>query len=194
MNKFSLSSFHGLPAAVEENGRKYAINTDYRVILRIFRMLSDPEVPNEDKPWLLRKMFFAGAIPREADKYFSWFVGMGREEMPGSGKRDFDYEQDAVEIYSAFLQTYGVDLLETDLHWWKFLPMLEGVFSGDNALSNKIRIRHVDDGENERKNALGRQKMAVALTEAVGRREANINELLMERLQKGQPIGDLLRR
>lgn len=191
MRKFSLSSFDGLP----QTAGGYPICTDFRVILRIFRMMSDVEVAEQDKPMLMRAMFFCGDHPADAESLFEWFVGMGREAAPTSGVRDFDYEQDAAEIWSAFIKEYGIDLLTIDhLHWWKFMALLEGVFAGDNALANKVRIRHVDDGENEKKAALNRQKMAVALTETVGREEANMTALLTERLEKGLPIGDLLKR
>lgn len=191
MQKFSLSTLDDLP----ETAGGCAINTDFRDILRIFRMIGDVNVADRDKPMLKRRLFFTGACPADADAQFEWFVGMGREKQPTSGVRDFDYEQDAAEIYSAFLQVYGVDLLAVEhLHWWKFLPMLEGVFTVDNALSNKIRIRHADDSEGTKKDALNRQKMAVALTETVGREEANLTALLTERLEKGLPVGDLLKR
>lgn len=191
MRKFSLSSFDVLP----QTASGYPINTDFRVILRIFRMMEDVEIAEQDKPMLLRVMFFLSNYPADAEALFAWFVGMGREAAPTSGVRDFDYEQDAAEIWSAFMAEYGIDLLTIDyLHWWKFMALLEGVFAGDNALANKVRIRHVDDGENEKKAALNRQKMAVALTETVGREEANLTALLTERLEKGLPVGDLLKR
>lgn len=191
MRKFSLSSLRPLP----ETAGGYPIHTDFRVILRIFRMMSDVEVAEQDKPMLIRAMFFCGDHPTNAEPLFEWFVGMGREAAPTSGVRDFDYEQDAAEIWSAFIKEYGIDLLTVDyLHWWKFMALLEGVFAGDNALANKVRIRHADDGENEKKAALNRQKMAVALTETVGREEANLTALLTERLEKGLPVGDLLKR
>lgn len=191
VRKFSLSSFDGLP----QTASGYPIHTDFRVILRIFRMMDDVEIAEQDKPMLLRVMFFLSNYPADAEALFAWFVGMGREAAPTSGVRDFDYEQDAAEIWSAFMKEYGIDLLTIDyLHWWKFMALLEGVFAGDNALANKVRIRHVDDGENEKKAALNRQKMAVALTETVGREEANLTALLTERLEKGLPVGDLLKR
>ena len=191
MRKFSLSSFEGLP----QTAGGYPIHTDFRTILRIFRMMEDVEVAERDKPMLMRAMFFVDNCPADAEPLFTWFVGMGREAAPTSGVRDFDYEQDAAEIWSAFMTEYGIDLLTIDhLHWWKFKAMLDGVFAGDNALTNKVRIRHVDDGENEKKAALNRQKMAVALTRTVGREEANLTAQLTERLENGLPVGDLLKR
>lgn len=191
MKSFSLSSLDALPESVED----CAVNTDFRVILRIFRMLSDPEINDDDKPWLLRRMFFADKVPAQAEKRFEWFIGCGREKGEPSGERDFDYEQDAAEIYSAFRQVYGIDLMDIEkLHWWRFLPLLEGLFCCDNALSNKVRLRHADDDKNKQKASLERQKRAVRLRENISRTEAAFEEELRERLMKGLPINDLMGR
>ena len=191
MQKFGLSSREALP----EGSDGYPIHTDFRVILRIFRMLDDPEVLEEDKPLLLRRMFFADKAPADAERLFLRFVRMGRECEASSGEKDFDYEQDAAEIYSAFLQTYGIDLLSVEeLHWWKFLAMLEGLFMGENALSNKVRLRHADDSDSVRKAALDRQKRMVQLREAVSRSDMALEKEIAERIDKGLPLGNLLRR
>lgn len=195
MKSFSLSSLDALPESVCEGGEEYAVNTDFRVILRIFRMLGDPEIVEQDKPWLLRRMFYIGRKPDKAEKGFEWFVSCGREKGEPGGERDFDYEQDAAEIYSAFRQVYGIDLMDIEkLHWWRFLPLLEGLFCCDNALSNKVRLRHADDGKEKHKAALERQKRAVKLRESISRTDMALEEEIRERLMKGEPIGDLLGR
>jgi hypothetical protein len=160
----------------------------------ILRLLNDPEVLDGDKHILFLKLFFKEKIPPEPQDVFLWFLHMG-EEHEGGGERDFDYEQDAAEIYSAFRQVYGIDLMDVEkLHWWRFLPMLEGLFCCENALSNKIRLRHVDDGEGQRKAAVERQKRAVRLRKSMSRSEVALEEELQERLKKGLPVADLLRR
>lgn len=195
MRKFSLSSLDELPESVNERGEEFAVNTDFRVILRIFRMLGDPEINEEDKPWLLRRLFYIGRKPDKAEKGFGWFVSCGREKGEPGGERDFDYEQDAAEIYSAFRQVYGIDLMDIEkLHWWRFLPLLEGLFCCQNALSNKVHLRHADDDKGKQKAALERQKRAVKLQSALSRSDMALEEEIRERLMKGEPIGDLLGR
>lgn len=195
MRKFSLSAAYALPESVQEQGRSYPIQTDFRVILRIFRMLADPEVSDRDKPLLLRAMFFKGECPNGAESAFEWFVRCGADgDEPPSGERDFDYEQDAQEIYSAFYQVYRIDLMRVQMHWWTFSALLGGVFASENALSNKIRLRHIDDSEAQRKNSLERQKRAVRIRQRVSRSEAALEEQIRQRLEKGLPIDDLMGR
>lgn len=192
MKKFSLSALDSLPEEVQSQECSYPIHTDFRVILRIFRMLADPEVADADKPRLLRAMFFKGEYPVDAERAFEWFVRCGEDISETSGERDFDYEQDAAQIYSAFRQMYGIDLLHENLHWWTFSALLGGVFAGENALSNKIRLRHMDDSEQQRTASLERQKRAVMLRQTVSRSEAALEEQIRQRLQKGLPIDDLM--
>ncbi len=192
MQKFSLSSLDGLPEAYVVRGRDYPVNTDFRVVLRIFRMLADVEIAEEDKPILLRRMFYKSAWPRDADAGFQWFVAMGREQREPGGEKDFDYEQDAAEIYAAFKKEYGIDLFTCGpMHWWTFSALLEGMFCGDNALSSKVRLRHMDDPKNKREAALNRHKRAVELTEAVSVSEAARAEELRDRLMKRLPLNEI---
>jgi hypothetical protein len=195
MHTFSLSALDGFPEAVEVQGRTCAVYTDFRVILRILRMLSDAEVAQADKGVLLRRMFFRETMrDAGAEEAFDEFLRCGREKSEPAGEADFDYEQDAMEVYSAFRQVYGIDLMNAEMHWWAFTALLEGLFSGENALSDKVRMRHADDGEAQRKNALERRKRAVRLRQTVSRAEAAIEEQIRQRLLRGLPIEDLLGR
>lgn len=190
MQKFSLSSLDGLPEAYVSGGREYPINTDFRVILRIFRMLADVEISPEDKPQLLRRMFYKQRFPIDADAGFSWFVGMGADKSEPGGEKDFDYEQDAKEIYSAFMAAYGIDLLEAELHWWKFSALLNGVFCGENALSSKIHLRHIDDPKSKRETAIKRSKRAAELSESVSKSDAAAADKMRERLMQWSQKSD----
>lgn len=46
----------------------------------------------------------------------------------------FDYDMDL--IYAAFVQQYNIDILNTDMHWWKFKSLLD-------ALTNQTKFMQV---------------------------------------------------
>ena len=48
----------GLPASVEIGGVSYEIRTDFRVILDIFVMLSDPDLSGTDRAEGILQMFY----------------------------------------------------------------------------------------------------------------------------------------
>ena len=60
-----------------------------------------------------------------------------RSTSSGSNNIILDYEIDADLIYSAFMEQYGIDLIDIEeLHWHKFLALL-------NGLSGSTKLREV---------------------------------------------------
>ncbi len=54
----------------------------------------------------------------------------------------FDYHADYDMIYALFLEKYGIDLMENDIHWWKFIPLLNLILEeDDNPLVKRIKAR-----------------------------------------------------
>lgn len=193
MNIFSLSNPDPLPT--EFHG--FRLNTGHRTILRIIRMLRDPEIAEKDRPGILSRMFFAdGKRPGRSGTLmaFGWFVTCGNTDRDENteGARDLDYEQDAQEIYAAFRQVYGIDLLETELHWWQFSALLGGCFACDNALSAKVRLRHIDDNDSKRKAARDRAKRAAELKEQHSRTDIELHDQLQNALKFGGDISGII--
>ena len=60
-----------------------------------------------------------------------------------NNKQPFDFEEDADLIYAGFLQQYGIDLQESDMHWWKFMILLENLGNG-TRLSRIMEFRTID--------------------------------------------------
>ena len=116
MKKFSLSDKKELPIAVEANGSSFSIRSDFKTILRLLRMSQDADIAEKDKLLTQQKMFFVGNVPPNFNHHLNWFLSCGIEQAEGSGENDFDFELDAQEIYSGFMQVYNIDLFEVDLH------------------------------------------------------------------------------
>lgn len=52
----------------------------------------------------------------------------------------FDYEKDAFLIYSTFKQVYNIDLIDENMHWYKFVVLLRGLFD-ENNLTKVLQYR-----------------------------------------------------
>lgn len=195
MIDFSLSRTKkkALPDTVEVDGSVYDIRPGFRNILKILRLQNDPDVLDGHKAELLRRWFFDGEAPEAWAEAFGRFVRAGDEPELSAGERDFDYEFDAPEIYASFRQLYGIDLMDADLHWWQFRALLGGCFLCRCALSEKIRLRHLDVSKCEDKAAAQRAKDAAAIPDAVGIDERLLTEQVRERLLRGESIEDLIR-
>lgn len=194
MNKFSLSHGSKLPDSITADGQRYAINPGFSVVLRCLRAFGDDELLENDKIAIICRSFYRDKAPNDPMKHFFDFVSMGEKSDGISvGVKDFDYAADAKEVYASFWQMYGIDLFETNLHWWKFQALLAGAFSCDTPISNKIRLRHLDDSEGTKKASIDRAKKSVKIKKAGTDAETNLENVIRERLLKGEPIGDLLK-
>ena len=58
----------------------------------------------------------------------------------------FDYDIDAGRIYSAFYQTYGIDIEEKldTMHWWKFRALFDNLSSETRFMSYFMHYRNYD--------------------------------------------------
>lgn len=120
----------GLVQAVEADGRMYGVHTSFKYWLRFLEVLADKNTPpdtfdfmysTDDKPpsrihGIMALIAFcspASVLPRT-------------EKERGGGKA-VDYEVDADYIYAAFMEQYGIDLVESDMHWYKFQALFKGL-------------------------------------------------------------------
>lgn len=195
MTDFTLSSRKdkALPSTIAVDGSAFEINPGFRTMLKIFRMLDDPEILEEHKSGLLCKWFFPQEVPNSWEESFKWFANGGAETEAGSRQKDIDYEFDAPEIYASFMQLYGIDLFETELHWWQFRALVSGCTMCRCALHEKLRLRNLDVSKCADKAAAQRAKDSVQIPCNVGENERLIIQALQERLIKGEDISDLLR-
>ena len=55
----------------------------------------------------------------------------------------FDFDFDSPYIFAAFMQTYGIDLTDTDMHWYKFKALFDAL-PADCQFSKIISYRGAD--------------------------------------------------
>lgn len=195
MPEFSLSRARDkvLPEhVVDATGQTVAVDADFRTVLRCLRVLTDPDVSAADAAYLLMLWFFKGKYVPEAFTLFSAFLSDG-EEHDGSEPPVMDYEQDADAIYASFLREYGIDLLETDMHWVKFRALLSGL-SPQSTLAARIQLRETDTSKLKGKERLKAEKAKrrVALKERVSAEEKAIQKELEQALMEGRDPAPIL--
>ena len=134
-----------LPVTVEIAGEAYAIRTDFRDILRydeIIRGQSNGNAVLEAIDMLLGEEVLRKPNMRADDiaDAIGWFVKCGdigkksslpRAALGPNNAVPMDFGADSALIYTAFLQTYGLDLYDIPyLHWagnrsgrWRIFPL-----------------------------------------------------------------------
>lgn len=141
------------PETLVVGGVEYPIHWDFRTVLKCDKLL---RVENLDGNRLLEVLdsFYQDVkeyTEEHIEKMF-WFFSCGREkgirrfprEAAGiNDKQAFDFETDASLIYAGFIQQYGIDLQREDMHWWKFMILLENLGS-NTKLSKIMEYRTID--------------------------------------------------
>ncbi|ADU26074.1 bacteriophage Gp15 family protein [Ethanoligenens harbinense] len=109
------------------------IRSDFRVMVQLELMLGDPDVPQDARLPLALDLLYKQPVHdlKQAIDGLLWFYRCGaplKQDGAGGGgkqsKRAYDFEVDALDIYAAFMQAYGIDLNEVSLHWWKFRSLM----------------------------------------------------------------------
>ena len=207
MIEFSLSKRKDLifPDYVEDdNGNRHAIRAGHQTILKIFRLLEDDEIVEHHRIAKACDLFFTKPIDMVTGySLLLKFLNHGEDPVDSDNegserkqKRLLSFEQDAPEIYASFLQSYGIDLIETDMHWYKFNVLLSTLLCVDsNAFSAKVRLRMLDTSEmkGKAKRKAEAAKQSVAIKERVSKEDEELERQLIEAIQNGGNIADILK-
>lgn len=127
-----------LPIVFTLNGIDYPFHSDFREWIRFDGLLNNSDVPEVIKLELMLNLIFAGKPPKyeeAAMQYILWFYDGGhitRKSNSGEtyleSRRIYDFEYDFDYIYAAFMELYGIDLVDVPyLHWWKFIALFKGL-------------------------------------------------------------------
>lgn len=138
-----------LPSAVEVEGRFYKIKTDFQYWLNFALKRKKGEIKFlSDCDFL-----YLNEIPENREKGIEKLIEFcdSRNELPraisGSGKILIDFELDSDLIYSAFLEVYGIDLIDSDLHlhWFKFNALFDSLHG--TKLNEVMGYRGFDEND-----------------------------------------------
>ena len=196
-----------LPTKVEIGGMEFEINSGFRTSILFTQLLEDSDVPDNFKIVQSLELYYGDCARnikniQEAYEKIMWFYTLGKtskKSESNSGEKvtkDYDFEYDAELIYAAFMQNYHIDLSESNMHWWKFITLLNCI---EGTLFGKVReIRNIDTsklkGDQAREIKELKKKVAVKTQEDVKAEEEarEIEEILMYgRSKSGKTLADL---
>lgn len=129
-----------LPQAIKAGGSFYKIHTDFKYFLRLREILKNKDAGLKDFDFMYIDKIPPSRI--EGIRALCAFMNPPVELPRQIEARDevvLDYDIDAPYIYAAFMEQYGIDLLEASLHWYKFLALLQGLH--DTELNRIINAR-----------------------------------------------------
>lgn len=119
------------PESITVNGVDYPVDTDFRVWVK-FQGVLLADGTNDEKAVKVCELMAEMGLPKtkEAlDAMLSFYSGASTENQTGSGGnvKAYDFEKDSEYIFSAFLDSYGIDLTTERLHWWRFKALFKSL-------------------------------------------------------------------
>ena len=138
---------------VEVDGKRYGVHTDFKVWLKFADIISDRDMPTEQKVIeSLKLCYLRGSLPNNAEgavkAMLAFYAGEQKKPQTGEGKKSnktpvYDFEYDAEYIFAAFWAQYGLDLTKCRLHWHAFRALFLGL-CGEHKICRMMEYRGAD--------------------------------------------------
>lgn len=167
------------PEYAEVAGKRYKINTDYRVALQCFEVIEDTSICDEERALAVIFLLFGDTPTNQLEEFLRIagdYLRCGEKaETQASANRDMDFAADEKYIAASFMSDYQIDLSRTDMHFWQYIHLIQG-FTERSVMSRVREIRNYD--LEELKDPKSRAKMvkakeAVALPDKFSKEEQN---------------------
>lgn len=138
------------PEYVEVEGKRYKINTDFRVAIECNRIAEDDSIGNLERALAIIYTLFGDDginTPAHYEKLLELaqkYLLCGNEfDSNSNEKPDMDFIEDYGYIWASMMSDYnGLDIDKENIHWWKFNELLNGLSNsemGNCCVLNRIR-------------------------------------------------------
>ena len=164
------------PEYAEIDGEKYKINTDFRYAIECNRIAEDESIGDFERALAVIYVLFGEKginayehhekLLRVAKKYLS----CGKELENTNEKPDMDFIEDYDYIEASFQSDYGMDLEDKEIHWWKFMNLMNGLSNsemGNCCVLNRVRnlrnfdLKDIKDPKERQKIAKAKEQVAL---------------------------------
>lgn len=185
------------PEYVKIGDKKYKINTDFRIAIDCNNIAQDNNIGDTERPLaIIYKLFGDEGLnnPQDWEKLLELgikYLSLGKEinNVDKDTDIDMDFNEDMDYIEASFMSDYGIDLAKTEMGWWKFYKLLEGLSNsemGNCCVLNRVRnLRNFDLSQvkdNKEREKLAKAKEMVSLKK--NKREIELTEQQKESMKK----------
>lgn len=139
-----------LPQSIEVDGSFYKIHTNFKYFIRLINVLRDN--PNDTTA---ADYMYIDTIPNNRIAGINALINfmnppryLPRRTESENNEPVIDYTIDASYIYAAFFEQYQIDIIDTPLHWHKFLALLHGLHDTEFNKIIEYRLWKNETGEN----------------------------------------------
>lgn len=135
------------PQYIQDGENKIKIDTDFRVALRCFDIIGDPDISDAERAMaveylLLGDIYDSQKVLELCIKYLQ----CGKKPEKNPKKPDIDLQQDKQYIVASFMSDYQIDLSSETMHWWRFMELVNGL-SKNCVMSSVREIRNMNPSD-----------------------------------------------
>lgn len=142
------------PEYVKVNGKKYKINTDFRIAIECDEIARDDFIGEYEKALAVIYKLFGNEGLRDFENHQKLlelgqrYLRIDKDFEIDSEAPDMDFRQDMDYIETSFMSDYKIDLSKTKMHWWTFWNLINGLSNseiGNCCVLNRVRnLRNYD--------------------------------------------------
>ena len=186
------------PEYVKAGDKKYKINTDFRVAIECNNIAQDDSIGNTERPLaIIYKLFGDEGLENPQDwekllelgiKYL--LLGKDTSGVDNNNEIDMDFNEDMDYIEASFMSDYNIDLANTEMHWYKFYNLINGLSNselGNCCVLNRVRnlrtfdLSQIKDSKERERLAKAKEMVALKNTkkevELTKEQEESMNKL-----------------
>lgn len=136
------------PEYVKIDEKKYKINTDFRVAIECNEIATDETISDFERALAIIYKLFGDDGINDTNNYEKLlelaqkYLCCGKEVVDNNEEPDMDFIQDMDYIETSFMSDYSIDLANTNMHWWKFYNLMNGLSNsemGNCCVLNRVR-------------------------------------------------------
>ena len=137
------------PKFVKIGEKKYKINTDFRVAIECNDIALDETIDDFERALAIIYKLFGEEGINDTNNYKKLlelaqkYLSCGKKIKNNvSEEPDMDFTQDMDFIEASFMSDYNIDLANTEMHWWKFYNLMNGLSNsemGNCCVLNRVR-------------------------------------------------------
>ena len=188
------------PKIVQVGEKEYKINTDFRVAIECNKIAEDKSISDYERALaIIYKLFGEEALEDfdNQEKLLGFalkYLSCGKEIEKTDEEPDMDYDEDMDYIEASFMSDYNIDLENTEMDWWKFNKLINGLSNselGDCCILNRIwNLRNYD--VKDIKDKKERDKIIKAKKSVELKKYKKENKLTKEQEESMEKLNELL--
>ena len=124
----------------ERKGYTYSLNLSFKAVLLCLDIFKDDQLDDQEKAVLAMDTLIIDEHPYDIQMLEAVLELITPKKQNKAKEKVIDIEKDYDLIVAAFRQTYGINLVDNNMHYLEFVALLNGL-PGNTRLADVIQIR-----------------------------------------------------